>query len=161
MNNTDRKKILDEAGVEYPSKATSAQLDALLEEHDLMPQEEDAPEEAEEDAPAEEETPEEEEESAEEEPAKAKKEDKDFPSELPAQTQVVEVSGKEKKIGAFFIHRTEDGKKAALYNERGQRISPVYGASDLVAGSEVKGFAKIAKDCAKFNAMEQRKARTS
>lgn len=164
LTNEKRKELLDAAGVAYPDDAKTAGLEALMKKHGVMPEGEGADESAAEETPEAQEDGEAKEESeekvADEKPAKESKEDKDFPASMPAKTQTVEVSGKEKKIGAFFIHRTEDNR-AALYNERGQRISPVYGPGDFVPGSDVKGHAKISKDCALYNTLEMKKARSS
>lgn len=61
------------------------------------------------------------------------KEDPDLPNMIQPRYQNVKIHNKDRRFPIHFVHSV--GEKAALYNEKGQRISPVYKRGDVLAGS--------------------------
>lgn len=80
------------------------------------------------------------------------------PNKLPIKTEKLEIGGKPHDLPIFFVAIVKGGKHA-LYDYQGKRVSPAYGADDVVdPGSvgSIKGQGHIAKAAAKFNAMRRK-----
>lgn len=84
--------------------------------------------------------------------SEADEEDEDLPDEMPARFETVQIDNKPHRFFVHFLARA--GKKCALYNEHGKRISPVVNADDIVEGStpEMKWGSRLAKNAAQNNA---------
>lgn len=94
------------------------------------------------------------------EPEDADEEDEDCPDKVAPRFEIVKVDNRDRKFPIHFVFMNNG--KSALYNERGQRISPVYGNEDMANdGSNKKGIAAIAKAAADNNAKRRAAMRPS